>query len=342
MKKIVSIIFLFYMLVSFTACKDKNTVGPSASNDLSITQILPKNVVTGATVSITGTNLKDVTSVIFPGGIPATSFQFVGLNQISAIAPAGMTDGFIILKTSALQVTATMAVKVVTPAYTSQFPDTAKIGKVITILGTNLLEVQQIVFPNNVIVSDLAFNRKSDTEIQVTIPVGAAIGKGMLKMITLSGASINLGYVVVQSAAYVPVTLGYVFYEDAVTAGWNEWGWGRDAVYTSTEQVLSGLKSMKITYTAQWSGVAFQSGNVATGPYTQLCFSVYGGPGTDGKVVFAKLNWNDPSVNCTIQEGKWTHFAINLSALAPGPITVLMLGNQGWTGVVYFDHIGLK
>jgi hypothetical protein len=341
MKKIVSIIFLFCVLVLFSACTDKIT-GPTVSNEFSITQILPKNIVTGATVAITGTNLQDVTDVIFPGGIPATSFQLVGLNQISAIAPAGMTDGFIILKTKDKEVKAIMGVKAVTPSYTKLFPDTAKIGKVITIIGNNLLDIQKIIFPNNVMVGDLSFNRKSDTEIQVAIPDGTTVGIGMLKMITLSGASIDLGNVVVQSAAYVPVTLGYVFYEDAVAAGWNEWGWGRTADYSNKEHVLSGTSSMKAEYTSQWSGIAFQSGNLATGPYTELRFSVYGGPGTDGKIVFAKFNWNDPSVNCTIQEGKWTHFAIPLTSLAQGNITSFMLGNQAWTGVVYFDHIGLR
>jgi len=35
-------------------------------------------------------------------------------------------------------------------------------------------------------------------------------------------------------------------------------------------------------------------------------------------------------------------FAIPLSSLAQGNITVLMLGNQDSTGIVYFDHIGLR
>jgi len=85
---------------------------------------------------------------------------------------------------------------------------------------------------------------------------------------------------------------------------------GGTADYSNKEQVLSGTSSLKAEYTSQWSetsqwsGIAFQSGNVATVPYTELRFSIYGGPGTDGKVVFSKLNWNDPSVNCTIKEGQ--------------------------------------
>ena len=341
MNKIVSIIVLLGALVLFPGCSDKNTVG-SVSSELTIKQILPKNVVAGDTVAITGANLQDVTAVMFPGGIPATSFKVVGFNQISAVAPAGITDGFITLKTADKDVIAPMGIKAVTPSYTKQFPDTAKVGEVVTIQGNNLIEIKKVIFPGNVPVSSLYFTRKSDTEIQVAIPNGATLGKGQLKMITLSGSSIDLGNTVIKSAAYVPVPLSYVFYEDAVLNGWNEWGWGRDADYSSKDFVLSGVSSMKATYTAQWSGIAFQSGNVATGPYTELRFSVYGGAGTDGKVVFAKLNWSDPSVNCTIKEGQWSHFAIPLSSLAQGNITVLMLGNQGWTGTVYFDHIGLR
>lgn len=341
MKKIVSIIVLLSTLVLFPRCTDKNTMGP-VSSELTIKQILPKNVATGATVAITGTNLQDVTEVIFPGGVPATSFKLVGFNQISAVAPAGIKDGFITLKTKDKEVKATMGIKAVTALYTTLFPDTAKVGEVISIEGNNLLEIQQIIFPGNAIVNALYFTRKSDTEIQVAIPQGAALGNGLLKMVALSGSSIDLGNVFIKSAAYVPVPLAYVFYEDAVMNSWNEWGWGRTADYSNKEQVLSGTVSMKAEYTSQWSGIAFQSGNVNPSAYTELRFSVYGGPGTDGKVVYAKVNWSDPSVNCTIKEGQWSHFAIPLSSLAQGDITVLMLGNQDWTGVVYFDHIGLR
>lgn len=339
MKKIVSIIFLFCVLFLFPSCKDKNIGGPTVSNDFSITQILPKNVVIGATVSITGSNLKNVTAVIFPGGIPATSFQLVGLNEITAIAPAGMTDGFIILKTVDKEIKATMAVKVVAPSYTSQFPDTAKIGKVITILGNNLLEIQNIVFPNNVMVGALSFNRKSNTEIQVTIPVGAALGKGLLKMITLSGASIDLGNVVVLSAGLPPLApLNYVLFEDSFAGNWQDWGWSRTTDLVNKDHFRSGVSSMMVTY-SQWGAVKFANSSVATTNYSEFTLAVYGGPGTDGKTITVIIGSNQYLV---VKEGVWTEFKFPLSLFGnPATITEISLQAQ-FAGVVYFDHIGLR
>ena len=49
------------------------------------------------------------------------------------------------------------------------------------------MEVQQVIFPDDIVVDALHFKRKSDTEIIVVVPPGTINGDGVLKIVTLSG-----------------------------------------------------------------------------------------------------------------------------------------------------------
>lgn len=342
MKKIQLIFILLTLLVSFYACT-KTESQSAALTQTSITKVFPTNLVTNQKIYIEGQNFDSITSVVLPGNITVTNFERQGFNQISLTAPAGMTNGFVILMAGSKQYISPNQINVVVPTFTKSFPDSVKTTEVLTILGTNLIEMQQVILGDTTIVNALQFKRKSDTEIQVTVPTRTKTGLISLKMVSLSGLVINLPNVYVRPPVG-PAPLALVYYEDAVASPFNEWGWGRNAVYASTDFVRTGKASMKVTYTDGGNnGIAFQSGNVPTAPYTQVAFSVYGTAGTDGKIVQLKLNWSDPGVNCTIKEGKWVDFSVPLSSLKQADaITVLQLTASGWTGTVYYDHIGLR
>jgi len=343
MKKIQSILMSLTLLVSFYACTD--TVNQSAAlTQTSITKVYPTNLVTNQRIYIVGQNFDSITSVVLPGGDTVTNFERQGFNQISLKAPAGMTDGYIILKAGTKEYKSPNQVKMVVPTFTQSFPDSVKTTEILTILGTNLLETQQVILGDTTIVDALHFTRKSDTEIQVTIPTRTVAGMVSVKVVSLSGSVIDLPKVFIIKPPVGPAPLALVYYEDAVASPFNEWGWGRTADYASTDFVRTGKASMKVTYSDGGNnGIAFQSGNVATAPYTEVGLSVYGTAGTDGKVVLVKLNWSDPGVNVIVKEGQWTDYSVPLSSLnQASAITVLQLTASGWTGTVYFDHIGLR
>ena len=97
---------------------------------------------------------------------------------------------------------------------------------------------------------------------------------------------------------------------------------------------------MKVTYTGTWSGVAFQNSSVMTSGYTEVAFAVYGTPGTGGKSIFVKLNWNDPGVHCPIIEGEWTECKVPLSSLfITDKITVLIISSEDWNTIIKIKQL---
>lgn len=243
--------------------------------------------------------------------------------------------------TKPLTLTSEKDVIVTLPSITSIAPIPVERGGNLTITGTDLDLTKGILFKG---VTDTVKNfvSKSATQLVVKVPLNTM--KGPLTLVAYSNVPI-LSKDKVQLVGDVVdlAPLAYAFYEDAVLNGWSDWGWGRDADYANTDFVRDGNFSMKVTYTGTWSGVAFQNGSVMTSGYTEVAFAVYGTPGTAGKSIFVKLNWNDPGVHCPIIEGEWTECKVPLSSLfITDKITVLMISSEDWTGTVYLDHIGLR
>jgi len=342
MKKIQYIFVSLILLGSFFACTD-NTNQIADLEGTTITKVYPTSVVTNQKIYIVGKNFDNVTEVVLPGNISVTNFERAGFNQISVITPEGMKSGYITLKAGEKEFKSPTPVSAVVPSFTKLFPDSVLRGEVLTIKGENLLEIKQVVFRGNIIIDALNFKRKSETEIQITIPVGTAAGKATLKMITLSGSEISLPDIVTTVPVVVgPAPLSYVFYEDAMMNSWQNWGWGSTVDLANTEKFRVGSKTIKATFTGSWGAIKFANSSVATSTYTELAFSVYGGPGTDGKKLTVQPTGGS-AYSAVIKDGAWVDFVIPLSTLGDvNPIKELMLQETGWSGFVYIDHVGLR
>lgn len=304
----------------------------------------------GDNITITGQYVSWIKEVWFAKDlvVPDSDFVSKSLTQIVVKVPKTAQSGPLVFNTlgvKPLSISPDKDLIVVLPTITSFDPIPVDRGGNLTITGTDLDLTKGIIFkgtgPTGVTDTVKTFVSISSTQIVVTVPLTAA--KGPLTLVAYSNLPI-VSTTKVQLVGDIPdlAPLAYAFYEDAVVNGWSDWGWGRTADYANTAFVRDGNYSMKATYTANWSGVAFQNSSVSTANYTKVVFSVYGGPGTDGLTIVAKLNWGT-AYNATIQEGKWQEFSIPISALGnPATITSFMLGNAAWTGVVYFDHVGLR
>src|SRR5690606_39737030 len=138
-------------------------------------------------------------------------------------------------------------------------------------------------------------------------------------------------------------------FDDDVKNGMGKWGgWGSETDWGSTEQIRIGSKAVKATYTGGENSGAAQlgGGNVSTAGTAAFAFSVYGGAGTDGKIlqVLVKTPGGDKTKQVVITEGAWTDYQVPLSDWGnPTHITELFFQNSNFTGAtVYIDHIGLK
>lgn len=190
MKKKQLILAILVLLVSFSAC-DSTSDETADANETFIKMVYPEKVVTGQTIYIVGNGFDDVTEVVLPDNIVLKNFERTGFNQLSVVAPAELKSGFVMLKAGGNEYVSPNEIEAVTPSFTTIFPVEVKTGEEVTIKGENLLEVQQVIFPDDVVVDAMYFKRKSDTEIKIIVPPGTIDGQAVLQIVTLSGAILN-------------------------------------------------------------------------------------------------------------------------------------------------------
>ncbi len=142
-----------------------------------ISGVSPASGATGATVTISGTNLSGATQVTFNGTPAATPYQNNTATQIVVTVPGGATTGPIVVTTPNGNATSPSSFTVVpAPAITNLSSLTGAVGQSITITGTNF-------GPTQVTNSSVTFNGTaapvtswSDTSIVVPVPAGATTG----------------------------------------------------------------------------------------------------------------------------------------------------------------------
>jgi hypothetical protein len=108
-----------------------------------------------------------------------------------------------------------------------------------------------------------------------------------------------------------------------------------------------GTGSLKFEYTGGYGGFQMFYGGtpISLATATGVKFSIYGGPGTEGKVVKLVVNGSyDKGVQLVLHAGVWTDVAVPLSTLgATGSLTEITL--QEFSGnvpsIIYIDDLGL-
>ncbi|MGE7370694.1 IPT/TIG domain-containing protein [Neorhizobium sp. NPDC001467] len=139
----------------------------------------------GNSVIIAGSNFVDVTAVEF-GGVPATSFNIGGVNQITAQAPAGAPGGVSIIVTALGGTSAARPYTyVAAPTVNSVTPTEGPVagGTSVTITGTNLTGAT--VTLNG---TPVPFTSNTATEVVFTTPPAAA-GSAAISVTTAGGTA---------------------------------------------------------------------------------------------------------------------------------------------------------
>ncbi|WP_285571921.1 IPT/TIG domain-containing protein [Geothrix limicola] len=153
-----------------------------------LTGMSPATGTVGTTVSITGRNFQDTTSVTF-GGVPATRFKIVSGSLIQAVVPAGAVSGPIALLNRLGDGGATASsFQVVNPAagpvVAEIFPATAAPGEQVLLSGKRLSGTTAVSLGG----ANASFTVLSDASLLVTVPAGAATG---LAHVSTPGGSVD-------------------------------------------------------------------------------------------------------------------------------------------------------
>ena len=179
--------------ITFTTAAGKTVTSNTALTLVkpSITSIAPVDVQFTKEITITGNDLDIVAKVKFTGGTEVVPTGAT-LTEIKVNVPVGTASGAITLvANNGDEVTSAQLLNILpsTSATITQMPATAQPGEMINIVGVNLGEVTEVIFPINI--SATMFGIKTNELIQVIVPVTVKTGVGTLKLITATGEVIT-------------------------------------------------------------------------------------------------------------------------------------------------------
>ncbi|GAB3532508.1 hypothetical protein GCM10027443_16480 [Pontibacter brevis] len=299
----------------------------------------------GENITITGNYLNWVREVVFEGAT-VTEFVSQSMSELVLQVPMEARTGKMTIMTGGTEPLAIEMEQnfiVTLPSITGLAPNPVERESNLTITGANLDLVRSIKFAG---VTDPVTEFVSQNATQLVVVVPAEAGNGVVTLVAPSGVEVESSEILRMAGNLPPLApLPYVLYDDARGTGWDNWGWGGPTVWNSTERVRQGEYAAKKTYDGSYDAIRWHNNTaLSTSGYSELTFSVYGGPGTNGKNMQLVINevWGSPYV-FPIVEGEWTTYNIPLSELGnPATIGDVLFQSAGWAGVVHYDHVGFK
>ncbi len=381
--KIIGLLAAVLLLFGYSACKKSDSGDApvitrirTISTTKTVTTITPATLTTNDTVTtakivsadsttktgllntqyaIVGQHLKTTTKLTINGASVYFSPTLVTDNTIIFTLPATVpyssssTSNKITVTTLYGSADFDFVIQQPVATFTSASQLAGNAGDQITLTGTTFNGLSSVKFGtvNATIVSSTA------TSAVVTVPTGLT-GAAPISLTTtaITGGGTVLGPVVsgginMSGAALTTVapfgfnTLGY---DDAFKNGWSDSGWSNTPNNSSTAVVKRGTSAIAVQYSGGFDGFVIQAGAPVTA--TSVKLSIYGGTGTDGKLIHLLINDNyNNYVTITLVAGAWTTYNIPLSAFGTGAtVTVTDLIFQEFSGnpsLFYLDDVGV-
>jgi len=198
-KKYFSIIKMSLVVIAvcfFAACND--TIENQSNRDSKGVSVIPNPMTVGEPVTISGPGFKDATAVEFPGGVTVTDFTRAGDFQITMNVPSGTNEtGNITVILPSENFVIPIEVMIVSPGVTRATGMDVNPGNGLFWVGPNdkleiqgqgFMAVQSVVLPG--VTLDAMNIRKSDTSIEITIPMGVERRVAKVQLILHDGSSL--------------------------------------------------------------------------------------------------------------------------------------------------------
>ena len=175
-------------VVTFYTKADKQVAGPNLTMIVpAFSSFSPTSARANTGITISGTDLDLVTKVVFTGSIEGT----IGARTETSLAvtvPVGAKTGKITIVTkNGTQVVSAIDFTLLAnlPTFGSYTDFRGEPGKILTINGTNMLLVKELIFPGNIAAT--AYGVKTDTRIEVYVPMNVTRGYGTIGILTYEG-----------------------------------------------------------------------------------------------------------------------------------------------------------
>ncbi|MDN5290589.1 MAG: hypothetical protein PWQ06_828 [Anaerophaga sp.] len=158
-----------------------NFLAPSLTS-FSPSEIKPNNLLT-----ITGENLDLVDKVIFSGGVEGEITSQTETEIIVTVKVGSETGVITLVAINGVEVESSGPVTILSnlPDVTGYEESKATPGQILTILGSNLDLIKELVFPGEI--KATAYGEKTDTRVEVYVPEDVPTGNGQIRVITYEG-----------------------------------------------------------------------------------------------------------------------------------------------------------
>lgn len=180
--------------LTFTACETNDVDTNQYRGGISLNVFGPSPVLRGGELRFLGCGMDQVASVLIPGCDAITDIQLISAEEIRVIVPQTALPGYVtlMLRNGESIVTKTQLTYSEPVSIESFSPESVRPGDVLTIKGEYLNLMHQVIFAENVIVSDEViaeeeateatskFLKHTRNEIQVRVPEEAQSGKIIL------------------------------------------------------------------------------------------------------------------------------------------------------------------
>lgn len=168
---------LMLVVTSFTACNNGDDLSTDQyKGGVALNVFGPTPVARGGVLRFLGSGMDKVTGVIIPGCEEITDIEVVSAEEIRVAVPQTAQVGFVVLNTPKGEITTKTKLTYSEPIDLESFsPSVIKAGSVLTVKGEYLNLIKEIIFTDNVIVSD--FISQDRNEIKLVVPAEAQTGK---------------------------------------------------------------------------------------------------------------------------------------------------------------------
>jgi hypothetical protein len=168
-----------------------------------VTKLSPLPAKNGKTITIEGTNLDLVTSIVFPGD-KAGTVSSQNASSITVLVPRDALEGSARLNLRSTKSVETASIVLVKPTIANFTPETTRANQEITVSGTHLDLITKIIFAGE---KEVVITNTNETQFSVNVPSGTL--SGAFTLVTSNGTIIQSGKNLSLLASNVPTVTGF-------------------------------------------------------------------------------------------------------------------------------------
>ncbi|WP_303919512.1 glycan-binding surface protein [Draconibacterium sediminis] len=249
-------------VVRFLTKASKEVNGPELTLiDPGFSSFAPQEAKANNSIIIKGTDLDLVVDVVFSGGLSGT-IENQSETQLQVRIPVGASSGIIelvakngvrISSPSEITITANL------PEITGFAENKGTPGEILTIQGTNLLLIKELIFPGNI--KATAYGIKTDETVQVYVPQDATTGYGNITLITYEGEQGLSPEIFIGGTD--PITDATIMVMDFEQHGDHNGSW--DNSWSGSSEILTENGNTFIRYTSSFDGWALNCNHQSSG-----------------------------------------------------------------------------